>query len=123
MAQDGLSHRFRKGEWEKRERATHLDVFFRLFAGEGATVSEQIAEAYSNTSIHVENESILLGRSHFLHGESVIQKGGVRELLLRKRLDQLHTQIGVRLTLYLMPDPHDCHSASQEESDEVLQRI
>lgn len=82
-------------EHEQTVENTHLKVVLGLFGRKGTAVAEEINEADSNASVHVENEVVLLGRRHRLNGEGVVEQFGAREVLLNVLLDELDTEIRV----------------------------
>lgn len=74
---------------------THLQVVLSLLRSKGTTVADKVNKAYSDATINVENEIVLLRCGHRLDGKSVVEELGAGKVLLDILLDKLDTEIGV----------------------------
>lgn len=82
-------------EHEETVEDAHAEVVFGLFGAEGAAVAEEVDEADGNAAVDVEDEVVLLGRSHRLDGDGVVEHLTAGEALLDELFDKLDAEIGV----------------------------
>lgn len=82
-------------EHEETVEDTHTEVVFGLFGAEGTAVAEEVDEADGNAAVDVEDEVVLLGRSHGLDSNGVVEHLAAGEALLDELFDKLDTEIGV----------------------------
>lgn len=82
-------------EHEETVENAHAEVVFGLFGAEGTAVAEEVDETDGNAAVDVEDEVVLLGRSHCLDGNGVVEHLAAGEALLDELFDKLDTEIGV----------------------------
>ena len=87
---------------------TNLNVLVSFLRCEGATVTQQVDEAHSDTSIDVQDEGVLLRGGDLLNSESVIEERVARKVLRYVFLHKLDTEIGVVHALDLVTNTRDC---------------
>ena len=83
---------------------TNLNVLVSFLRCECATVTQQVDEAHSDTSIDVQDEGVLLRGGDLLNSEGVVEERVAREVLRYVLLHKLDTEIGVVHTLNLVAD-------------------
>lgn len=86
----------------------HIHVIFGLLGTESTAVAHQINEADCNTTINVQNEVILLGRSDGLHSNGIVQHFAVWEALLDEFFDQLHAKIRIVAGFDFVANARNC---------------
>lgn len=93
---------------EKAVEDTHPQVVFSLLGRKRAAVAKQINEADGNTTIHVEDQVVLLRGCDSLDGDGVIEEFVGGKVLDDELLDKLDTKIGVGARLDTVTDTRNC---------------
>jgi len=80
---------------EQTVEDTHLKVVLGLFGREGTAVAEQVDEAYSDATVDVEDQVVLLAGGDGLDGLGVVEQRGLGEVLVNVLLDERDTEIRI----------------------------
>jgi hypothetical protein len=112
----------RSSKNEKSVQDTILQVILSLFSTESTTVSDQVDEANSNTSINVQDQVVLLGSGNSLDGQCVVKELMRGEVLQDVFLDKLYTQVGVVAGFDLVSDSGDELVLLPHRVDEITGR-
>lgn len=82
-------------EHEETVEDTHTEVVFGFFGAKGTAVAEEVDEADGHAAVDVEDEVVLLGRSHGLDSNGVVEHLAAGKALLDELFDKLDTEIRV----------------------------
>lgn len=76
---------------EETVQHAHVEVIFGLLGAEGTAVAHKVHEAYSYTTVDIQDQVIFLAGSDGFDGDSVIKHLAAREALLDEFFDELDT--------------------------------